>query len=294
MPAVPDVLGKVPSVSAAKVFGAFPTLLLEIIRQIGLQLPSSVKEPGAHGSRVAVHNFPDFVVRHSLYIVQRHDKPVSLRQFLQGFVQFILQLFELDVSSRSVLGDKLPANAATFVGGIAFVQTQVSELPASLFKEVDRFVDRNAINPGIEGSVSFEGFQCFVGFDEGFLREVVGILPVEGHVVNGGVNTGLVTPNEFVKGGEIALARFLEKGFLRIRRAFAKCLRFDGGGQGGGWHQSEYSLGKIFGEISPTFHSKKSDRLYSAAIEGNPPTASSRERAPSNIARTTSAHFSRT
>ena len=68
----------------------------------------------------------------------------------------------------------------------------------SLFKKVDRFVDRNPVKPGIKTGAAFEGFQCPKRLDERFLREVIGVLVIGCHVINRRVNTFPIKPHKLV------------------------------------------------------------------------------------------------
>jgi hypothetical protein len=48
----------------------------QVVGEVGLQLFSGVVQPGADGVGVAVHDFADLFVRHSLHVVQRDHQPV--------------------------------------------------------------------------------------------------------------------------------------------------------------------------------------------------------------------------
>ena len=64
--------------------------------------------------------------------------------------------------------------------------------------EVDGVVDGDPVEPGEEGRVALELVDLAEGLDEGFLRQVGGVLVVRGHVVDGGVDAFLILPNKSV------------------------------------------------------------------------------------------------
>jgi hypothetical protein len=86
-----------------------------------------------------------------------------------------------------------------------------------LFQEIYRLVYRNAVNPGIETGPPFERPQCLKRLDERFLRQIIRVLVVGRHVIDGGVNPLLITAHQIIVGRHVAVARALHQiGFIRL------------------------------------------------------------------------------
>lgn len=90
---------------------------------------------------------------------------------------------------------------------IQVVEAQMDFILSALEK-VDRFVDRDAVNPGEEARVALEVAQGFVRLDESFLRQVIGVLVIGRHVINRRIDALLVALNECIECGVIPLLRF--------------------------------------------------------------------------------------
>jgi hypothetical protein len=73
----------------------------------------------------------------------------------------------------------------------------------ALLEKINRLIDSNPVNPGVETRVALEGLQGPVGLDEGVLHEVVGVLVIGRHVINSCVNPFLVTADQFVVGADV-------------------------------------------------------------------------------------------
>lgn len=75
---------------------------------------------------------------------------------------------------------------------------------SALFEEIQRAIDRNAIDPGEETRVAFETWQCVVRLDERFLGEVGRIFVIGGHVVDRGIDAFLVPTDQEVECSEVS------------------------------------------------------------------------------------------
>jgi hypothetical protein len=93
---------------------------------------------------------------------------------------------------------------------IQVVEAQI-DLVLSALEKINSFIDGNAVNPRKKAGVPFEIFKGFIGLDESFLSEVVRVLVIGRHVVNGGVNAFLVPPDQVVERRVITFLRSLDK-----------------------------------------------------------------------------------
>ena len=89
---------------------------------------------------------------------------------------------------------------------VQIIEAQVNLIFAA-FQEVDRFIDRDAVDPGKKARIALEIRQCFVRLDESFLREVIGVLVIGRHMVNRGVDAFLITLDKSIEGGVVPLLR---------------------------------------------------------------------------------------
>src|SRR4051812_26403549 len=93
---------------------------------------------------------------------------------------------------------------------VQVVETQI-DLVLSALEKINGFIDSNAVNPRKKAGIPFEIFKGFIGFDETFLGEVIGVLVIGRHVVNSRERAFLVPPNQVVERRVISFLRSLDK-----------------------------------------------------------------------------------
>mgnify|MGYP007028589883 CR=1 FL=1 len=81
----------------------------------------------------------------------------------------------------------------------------------AFLQEIEREIDRDGVNPRVEAALAPEAFQIPEGPGKNFLEEIVGILPMAGHVINQRVETLAVFEHESVEGRAIAFLRALHE-----------------------------------------------------------------------------------
>ena len=104
--------------------------------------------------------------------------------------------------------------------GVEVQVVQAEMMPVlALLEKINRLVDGDAVKPGVKTGAAFEGGQRLISLDEGFLREVVGILVIAGHVINRGVDAFLIAPDQLIVSAKIfALSAFYQFQVPRPRR----------------------------------------------------------------------------
>src|SRR2546425_3286102 len=123
--------------------------------------------------------------------MQRYYQSMNFGQFTHGGVQLFLQFRQVDFTSGSLVRNQGDQVRVVFSVKVQVVQTQVS-LVLALLEEVDRFVHRDPVNPGEKARISFERLERLERLDERFLCQVVRVLVIRRHVVDGGVDALLV------------------------------------------------------------------------------------------------------
>ena len=98
------------------------------------------------------------------------------------------------------------------------------DLVFACLEEIDRLIDGNAINPSEKAGVALKAGKGFVGLDEGFLSEIIGVLVVGRHVINCGVNPFLVALDEFVVRGDVARLSALDQNAVHYHRGSRSIL----------------------------------------------------------------------
>ena len=143
---------------------------------------------------------------HALYVVHDHNRSVFFRQCQEGSVQFFLQLGDRHVAERRRARRKRNEIRVALDAEIDVVEAHGTGGDAlALLEEVDRAVDGDAIDPGVERRVALEVSERPVGLHEDVLDEILGVLAVAGHVVDQRVDLLLMTADELVVGVEIVL-----------------------------------------------------------------------------------------
>src|SRR5437660_8042323 len=73
----------------------------------------------------------------------------------------------------------------------------------ALLEKIDRFIDSDSIDPGVEARPAFKRLQGLKSFDKSLLRQVIGILMIGGHVINCSVNALLIALYELIISVEV-------------------------------------------------------------------------------------------
>src|SRR5579862_9276935 len=166
--------------------------------EVVLQLPVRVEEPGADGAFGDVQYLADLRVRHSLDVKHGYHGPMLVRQLHHRFVQSLLELLQVGLAHRVASGGRFDELLVVLDVGVNVIEAQL-EMTAPLLQEVDRHVDPDGMDPGIETRFSPEALDGTVRLREDVLEEVVGVLVVGGHVVNETVKPGAVFAHQLVE-----------------------------------------------------------------------------------------------
>ena len=137
--------------------------------------------------------------------MKNNDFPVFSGKFLQCFVDFELQFIQMGTAFRvrPVRFIRHVHVLFRMVAVLVVVQT-VGHSAVAFFQEVSGVVDGNGVQPCVKGALSIKVAQGPVGFGERFLGDVIGIVVVVRHLVQGSMEFAAVANDKFVKSPRIS------------------------------------------------------------------------------------------
>ena len=175
---------------------------MEFAKEI-LQLPMCVEKSRPDSAFGDAHDLRDLGMRHPLDIEHRDHSAMIWRQFLEGFVQALLEFAKVRFTDRRARGRELDELLVVLDARIHVVQTHVMT-PATLLQEVDGHVYTDRVDPSVKARLTTESVDRAVRLRPDILEKVVRVLVVRGHVVHETVQAGAVLDDQLVKRRRIA------------------------------------------------------------------------------------------
>ena len=148
-------------------------------------------------------DFTDLGMGHSLNMKHGDDGSVFIRQFHHGLVQSSLELGQVGFPHRAARGGQLDEFLVVLNARVHVVEAEV-ETAAPFLQEIQRHVDRDGVDPGVERRFAAETADRFVGLGENILEQIVRVLVIRGHVVDQAVKARGIFHDELVERGGVA------------------------------------------------------------------------------------------
>src|SRR6266446_3059139 len=172
--------------------------LLEVTAKPFPQLQPRPQQPRLDRRDAKFERLSRLLGRKTFHVSQNKDRAKARRQSLnrlgQDFLQFRLAilLFRIRTPIRDFAGNRI------FLGLDVLVQRDHALRPTSPQLH-QRFVDRNAHQPGIKLALALELIQIAVGLKEGILHHIFRVFAVLGDVLRNAKHIPVVAPDKFLK-----------------------------------------------------------------------------------------------